>query len=304
MKVFRKLHQLIKPIQFREGSLWEEKDRLEAARLVSQGEVVGVFNRGVNALWLDASNPKAVKELYRIKGEARIGRPVALTISFDQFISLINIDYLTPEVQEFLKLSENIREELGSLCFLRAPLKPSAVQDLPKSAIGFDEQKNGWLQTWDPHGHVLTEDLIEKVKKQGVKFPGVTSMNISGEPEIVLQDEAVLFCKNKKISLFLKDPYAHPETLGSYTILTLSQKGIEVTRDGNIPVKIIQPILNQKLILDGAKLSKYPQREFPLKMIEGLNAKGIRMAILLYLEGSHPQDINRHLSSITKFIDQ
>ncbi len=289
--------------KFSMGSLWDNKDRLRAAGLVARGEVVGVFNRGVNALWVDTQNNSALKKLIKIKGEERINRPISLTLELNQFIKAIDLDYISKEVRDFLSISEALKENFGSLCFIRAPLKKELINRIPKAAFCKDDKGVIWIQSWDPYGHIFTESFIKNILALGVKFPGVTSMNITGKPEVVNQDEAERFCLENKIPYYLKDPYPNPKLQGSYTIITLSEKGIELTRDGNIPGKYIQTILGFNFISNGSlpKSAKYPQLEFPEFMFEGLNSKGVRMAILLYLEDNEPAQINRHLKMIERY---
>lgn len=293
---------LFKP-KFSTGSLWDNKDRLKAATLVARGEVVGIFNRGVNALWVDTENNSALKKLVKIKREERVNRPISLTLDLNQFIKAVDLGYISKEVRDFLSVSEELKENFGSLCFIRAPLKKELIGKIPKVAFYEDNKGIIWIQSWDPYGHIFTESFINSILSLGVKFPGVTSMNISGQPEIVDQKEAERFCLENKISYYLKDPYSNPKLQGSYTIITLSEKGIELTRDGNIPGKYIQTIFGFNFISNGSlpKAAKYPQIEFPDLMFDGLNSKGLRMAILLYLEGNEPAQINRHLKILESY---
>lgn len=283
------------------GSIHNVNDRKSAADFIANGEVIGVFNRGVNALWINGEDLKSVSKINRIKGEKRIGRPIALTVGFEKLIKMIDLKNLSKDVHEFLNLSEDLKKELGSLCFLRLPVKKKFAGELPVAALHTDKNSTIWLQNWDPHGHNSSESLVFAAQQKGVKYPAVTSMNISGKPEIVDQDEAEKFCRENSIGLYLRDPNAHPGLVGSYTIITFSKKGVELTRDGNIPGKIIAMIFNNKLISKNAKKSNYPQRDFPGHLTSGLNSKGIRMAILLYLEGKDPLEINNKLRQTKEY---
>lgn len=280
---------------FKVGSIWDRVDREYTAGYVLNGGIVGVFNRGVNALWIDAKNHAAVSKLQEIKGEGRQGRPVALTIGFDVFARMIDTNSLTAELQEFLALSRDLKNELGSLCFIRAPLKPEFIDRVPYSSISVDEKGRTWIQTWDPYGHKPTDDLIRIMVGLGIEFPAVTSMNISGQPEIVDQIGGERFCREYGIPVYLKDEKTRLDLQGSYTIITLSEKGAELTRDGNVPGRAIQSILRVPLITEGARQSNYPQLDFPPHLVDGLSPRGVRMAILLYLEGREIEQINRTL---------
>lgn len=273
------------------GSLHNERDRMQAAQIVRGGGLIGVYNRGVNAIWVDGENELAVRKISKIKGEGRNNKPMALTLGFDELVPMIDTTNLPDEVREFVALSESLKSYIGSLCFLRAPLKEESISYVPKTSVSRDSNIT-WIQSWDPHGHDPTEQLIEQMKRLGVQFPAVTSMNISGQPEIVDQAIAQKFCIDKKVPMYLKDEYSHPGVLGSYTILTLEDKGIEITRDGNIPASILESILDKKFITNkNTKASKFPQISVPEGLFNGLSSIHKRLALLLYLEGKEPREI-------------
>lgn len=277
------------------GSIWDWTDREYAAGVIKNGGIVGVFNRGVNALWINGQDLTAVTRLQEVKGEGRVGRPVALTIGFERLVEMIDPDVLTDEVRRFLEVTQDLKTHLGSLCFLRVPLKHDLMKAVPQSSLSIDTQGRPWIQTWDPFGHQPTEDFIKRSENLGVEFPAVTSMNISGQPEIVDQKRGEEFCRESGLPIYLKDPKIHDKIRGSYTIITLGEKGIEVTRDGNIPYRVIQPIFGLPFSIENMALPKYPQMEFPDSLIDGLSSRGIRMAILLYISGREPYSINRRL---------
>ncbi len=263
------------------GSVYQQEDREEAARLVAQGEVVGIFNRGVCALWFDGGSREAIKKLKRIKGDQRGDKAIALTLSLDEFITMIDLSKLPPKVRKFLS-SDDLKGKIGSLCFIRAPLKDTYHSLVPSQSKTFNKEGVCMIQNWDSHGHSQTEDFLKKLNSLGVKHPGVSSMNESDKAEIVDQIEAEKFCQDKEIPLFLKDVKAHPEHKGSYTIISLDQDGIRLQREGNIPSWIIEQILEVKLIRDNTKKSKHPQLNFP-RSFGNLPPDQIREKVLQYL---------------------
>lgn len=286
----------------RVGSLLNKGDRIYAASLVTRGEVIGVFNRGVNALWIDGTNEEAARRLQIIKGELRQGRPVALTIGFERLIKMIDFDVLAEDVKQFLKSSGDLKGKLGSLCFLRVPLQASYIDKVPPSSLSLEKGQT-WIQSWDAHGHRFTEDLMRLMEGFGVEYPAVTSMNISGSPEIVNQDEGERFCREKNIPVYLRDPKANPEVMGSYTIIAFNEQGIELIRDGNVPGNMIEHILHLPLITERTTPPKYSQLNFSKDLIEGLSPQGVRMASLLYLGGRNPSTINQTLRRFRVFIE-
>lgn len=281
------------------GSIHQASDRFCAASAVKEGGVIGVFNRGVNALWFNGSNSNAVERMHEIKGEGRQGRPVALTIGFDKFVSMIDKQFLAMGVRDFLG-SEDLKRSLGSLCFIRAPIARNFCETVPKHSLSFDENGRVWVQTWDAFGHKPTVFLLKTIENLGIEYPAVTSMNISGNSEIVDQEEGEKFCRERSMPVYLRDEKANPYVLGSYTIITLSDRGVELTRDGNVPGRIIQRIFNLPLLEEMSRKSHYPQLDFPENLLEGLSSRGMRMAVLLYLKGRSPQEINRTLLRFAK----
>ncbi len=261
------------------GSLLNKTDRDNAALEVSKGRIVGIFNRGVCALWFDGGNSKAVSKMKKIKG--RGSKAIALTLSLDEFIPMIDTSKLPKATRDFLSLPD-LKSRIGSLLFIRAPLKKDYLNLVPKHAKSI-EGEICMIQNWDSHGHIPIERFLEKLKSLGVLYPGVTSMNESNKPEIVDQGEAQKFCEDHDIPIFLKDPKAHPLHKGSYTIITLNQNGIKLSRDGNIPGFIIEQILGTPISRDEAKQSHYPQLKFPENLLAGLTPKETRKKVLQYL---------------------
>ncbi len=270
--------------QFKVGSLLKRADRDEAALELAKGEIVGIFNRGVCALWFDGGDPNAIKKVATIKGEGRGGKTIALTLSLDDFVPMIDLENVSENIKRFL-LSSNLRKKIGSLCFIRAPLKKKYQKMIPSHAKSYEEGVC-LLQNWDSHGHIPSEQFIKRVRELGVVHPGVTSMNLTGEKEIVDQQEAEEFCKSNNIPIFLKDPTAHPNHKGSYTIITLGRDGIRLARDGNIPGWIIEQIIDITFIRKGVRKSNYPQIEFPKEAFSHLTSEGKRMVVLGILKGS------------------
>lgn len=264
------------------GSLLNKADRIEAAKLVSRGEVIGIFNRGVCALWFDASKKATLNKIAKIKGEGRKNKAVALTMSLEEFIPMIDMAKLSDPVKKFL-LSADLKHKIGSLVFIRAPLKAEYISSIPESAKTFDSRGFCMIQNWDSFGHTAVEQFLTTVKQLGVTHPGVTSMNRSGQPEIVDQIAAQKFCQEQKVPLFLKDPTVHPQYQGSFTIISLEQDGVTLSRDGNIPGWVIEQILGFPLISSNTKQPNYPQLDFPKKLLLGLPPHQIRQQVLGYI---------------------
>lgn len=265
------------------GSIHKRQDRKEAAKLVAKGKVVGIFNRGVCALWFDGGNQKAIKKIVQIKGEKRKMKAISLTLSLKEFIPMIDLTLLPEEVVNFLK-SSDLKRKIGSLLFIRAPIKKEFQNLIPNHAKTLNEEGVCMVQNWDSHGHTSTENFLRELRDLGVVHPAVTSMNESEKAEIVDQKLGEKFCQDKKIGIFLKDPKAHPKHKGSYTIISLDKDGVRLQRDGNIPGWIIELILGMPLIRDNTKKTKYSQLKFPKKVLQNLPSHKIREEVLQYLK--------------------
>ncbi len=267
--------------KFKVGSLLKREDRIQAARLLVKGEVIGVFNRGVCALWFDGANLNSVKRIWKIKGEERKRRSLSLTLRLEDFTSMIDSRLLPTKLRNLLMASD-FKKKVGSLCFIRAPIRKSHQKLIPKQA---QNMQNGvcMVQNWDAYGHDPIEKFLNQVRKLGVKYPAVTSMNVSREKEIVDQKEAIKFCEYHKIRIFLKDPKAHPKHRGSYTIFTFSESGIKLERDGNIPSELFKYIFGMPFDTKSARPAKHPQLKFPIHILSRLRPTEVRKAILRFL---------------------
>ncbi len=267
--------------KFKSGSLLDKADRKLAAELLAGGEVVGLFNRGVCALWFDGSNAAAVEKVWQIKGEGRKSRALALTVKMEHFLKMIDEERLHPDLKNLIRAAD-FKSKVGSLCFIRAPIKKAHEKALPEHAKNYEEGVC-MVQNWDAHGHSAVEEFLGEVAKMGVKYPAVTSMNITGQAEIVNQAEGEQFCKQHQVPIFLNDPNVHPDHLGSYTIFTFGKEGIILDRDGNIPATLLQRIFGLPVEFKGAKKPNYPQLEFPTDLA-ALTGIKMREAILLFLQ--------------------
>lgn len=278
------------------GSILNLSDQEYAADLIRAGQVVGVFNRGVCALWFDGGNSQAINEVLRIKGERRLGRPISLTLSLEEFVPMIDFSVLPQSISDLLN-DPNVKHRIGSLCFIRAPIKPEYHGKIPDQAKSLSEEGYCLIQNWDSFGHDATEAFLEEVRKRGVIHPAVTSMNTSGSPEIVDQLEGEEFCRENGIKFYLKDPDANPDHVGSYTIFSINQHGITLERDGNIPGRLFEHIFDIPIDTANYKPSKHPQLEFPEQLLQTLPPDKIRQAILMFVAGRSVDQIRHELDS-------
>lgn len=276
------------------------EDREKAARLISKGEVVGVFNRGVCALWIDPTKEEAVQRISDIKGEERNNRPMGVTLPSHKFIELIDLESIPSEHREILTSPEEMRERLGSYTFLRARVKPELVSTLPSKIVDRTDEGVGVIQNWDPTGHYPAKHLVDRMMVWGVRYPAITSMNISKQPEITDPAIGKVFSRTHGIPLFLDDPRDQHISIGSYPIIELTPQGLRLVREGNLPTRLLERLIGLPLDDTEAKPAKYPQHEFPADLFDdpSLSTTELRAAIIMYFKGISVDHIKDTISKL------
>src|SRR5215467_15623888 len=107
---------------------------------MANGEVIGSFNRGVNAPWLNGQNRATVNTVQTIKGDQRQNKTLGLSLPLGEFTGLIDVENLAAPLRHVFKLPDALPGLLGSLCFVKAPLKANAETILPESTFSQDER--------------------------------------------------------------------------------------------------------------------------------------------------------------------
>lgn len=264
-------------------SIHDPQAREEAADLVVQGKPVGIFNRGVCAIWGDGNNPKFYEQVTHIKGEGRQKKPLATTLLTKDFIPLIDESEIPPVLHSIFLNPDALVERTGSLCFLRVPIKKEIASKFPPYVVSKNEEGGYEMQNWDANGHAPTHAFIEALLKRGITLPAVTSMNYSGTPEIVDQDEGVEFAKKSGIQLFLIDDKDLGRAKGSFAIVGVGRNGINLVRDGHLPAYIFPYLFEVSIDTAMAGQAKFPQIEFPQDYFSGESPQNVRKKIIDYL---------------------
>jgi hypothetical protein len=84
--------------------------------------------------------------------------------------------------------------------------------------------------------------------------------------------------------------------VGSYTILGVSDVGLQLIREGNVPSALLKEFLGD-IDTTGATTAKSLQPlVFPTELIQGVNPKTARIAILSTLRGFHDPVIKQFLN--------
>ena len=265
------------------ASVWDTQAQELAADLVLRGEAIGTYNRGVCAIWGDGENPLFPVRVAQIKGEKRGERPLAASLRTSTFVEMIDPNKISPELHDLFLKADELAKRTSSLCFIRAPITEAAAAKIPSAMISRSSDGTPILQNWDPEGHEPTLLLLEEMYKKGVKYPAVTSMNYSGTPELVTEEEGIAFSEQAGIPLFLTDPQDPKRVQGSYTILGIHQQGVELVRDGNIPAKLIQRLLGVPIDTSHARSPSHPQAVFPETLLTEKHPADGRTAILTFV---------------------
>ncbi len=268
-------------------SVQEQADREEAACRLCDGQVIGQFVRGVCILWIDAENREAADRIYQIKGARRVGRPFSIMLETNSFISILDKEAIHPALYRFFFDPDELEDRLGALCLVRAPIRKRAAEKLPEYTYTAAEDGTYWIQTWVPCGHKPGRQMLEEMWSLGLRLPGVTSMNVSGEPEIVEQADALAFCEANNVPMFLQDPQDTHVVRGSFPIISIDRRGVHLLRNGHFPPYLFKYLLDgTEIDLSHAIPSKYPiATTHTQEQAREMPAAQIRKELLRRLDG-------------------
>ncbi len=258
-----------------------------AARQIESGEVVGSYIRGVCGLWIDGASAKAIDLIDEIKGEKRANRPFGTTLDGAEFARMIDPDQIAASTRGLFLDADQLRSRLGSLCFLRIPIRKQVGMELPPRLVSQTEEGTYWLQNWIPWGCRSSQLWMEALQGQKIEFPSATSMNVSGNPELVEQEAGVEFCEAQGITIFLGDPESRYEVKGSFPILQVDNAGIHLIREGHFPGILFRYLLQEwEIDLSDYKPAKYPLVQIPKELQSGAMAGDpLRLALIAHLDG-------------------
>lgn len=255
----------------------------KAVDLIGRGEPIGIYNRGVCAIWGDGDNPKFYEQVTHIKGEKRAQRPLATTLMTSDFLQYIDTDQIPDFLRPVFLDSQGLAARTGSLCFLRMPVVDKAIKRFPSYVVSKNENEMYEMQNWDAYGHKPTHTFIELLSEKGVSLPAVTSMNITGSPEIVDQDEGVEFAKKAGIRLFLIDEKDPGIAKGSFAIIGVNKNGLSLIRDGHFPSYVFPYLFGVTVDTSNTRPAVYPQIEFPKNYFDGHAPEKVREKIIEFI---------------------
>ena len=241
------------------GSLRNPDDCRKAAGLMREGRPIGVFGRSVASVWVDPTNEEGVAAVYRIKGAKRVGMPLGMILAPSDLPKLVDPDLIPPELHPLFLNGDDLAARLSTLVWIRFPLRADVAAGLPACLLSTTPDGIHWGQGWitdlgDAHG-MLVAQLIEN----GVSMIAPTSMNVSGDPEIVAVEDGAEFCARHGITLYLRDPDDEKAVQGSYPIIEINRRGVRLVREGHFPSYLLAYLLGGiQIETDGYRPAKYP----------------------------------------------
>jgi tRNA A37 threonylcarbamoyladenosine synthetase subunit TsaC/SUA5/YrdC len=265
------------------GRMGDVADTQRAARWAAQGYVIGTYLDGVDAIWVDAHHPDAAVKIQAIKGEKRQGKPLSTALEAADLVPLLDAERIPPALHGIFLDPAELDGRLGALSALRVPVQPAAARRLPDFMTSRSDEGVFWLQNWLPAGHEAGVLLVHELKKVGVDLPAVTSMNVSGRPEIADQEEALAFSQEHGVRMLLNDPHPKSGIRGSYPILAIGPDGVVLFREGHFPGELFRDLLDyDEIDFSQVKPARYPIGLQVREQFAGhqLHARALRKALL------------------------
>ena len=251
----------------------------EAVDAIRAGEVVGTYFGTVFGLLVDGSHQGVADEIMAIKGAARGHKPLAVATRPGRFVELVDVAALTPEVR---RLSEQpwFAERLAAMVAVRAPAAPGV--EFPEHLVS-EVAGHRWVQVFDPLRMPGASDLIAALWAGGVDWVAGTSMNESGEPEIVDLEEAVDFGERHSLAVLFQPDTLH-EASGSLPILELHPgAGLRLDRQGIIALGDLERAVGAPIDASQAIPSHFPPMAVPPALLDGLDPEHATAELLRLL---------------------
>lgn len=260
-----------------------------AAAMVADGYALGIYMDGVDALWVDGRRQEAAAKIQAIKGEKRLGKPLSGILRTEVLVPMLDQDQIPESLWPVFLHAQELSARLGALGALRLPIHSEAAHDLPPYMYSQTDDGTNWFQNFIPNGHPTSSQLVNELNLAGVSLPAATSMNVSGQPEIANQDEALAFSRQHDIPLLLHDPHPNPYVRGSFPILGVGPGGLVLLREGHFPGQLFTYILeDDDLDMSQAKPAKFPISPLIIERFAAtdLRGKALRQALLEVVHGS------------------
>jgi hypothetical protein len=271
------------------------RDRHRAVSMVTNGEIVGASFGTVYGIIGDGHSHDLDVKVAGIKGQQRLGRPLSVCLPESRFSQLLDPSQIHPAVRGMALDGHALSRTLSSLAFVRAPIRASVAQDLPAQLVSVIDGVP-YLQSLDPGGLPGARTLMNLLWHAGVRFPAITSMNSSGQPEIVSYPEALRFSNEHGLAALLRPRSQTQQARGSFSILEIGPHGLRAARHGVIPVPVLQRLVEPPIDDTLTQMADHPPLDLPAERLEGLNRYATCRAALLSLNTSLPTGLIRPLA--------
>lgn len=282
-------------------SIGNDQHIKRAAKLARGGEAIATFLGGTAGIVGDGANVKFVEKVSLAKGEKRERRTMAGLLTAEEVIEIADIEEVPPSLKKAFADPGELTSRLGNVAFFRFTVKRKLGGKIPPSMISKSKEGREIFQAFIPAGNFTLEALCRAMDKAAIKWKAGTSLNPSGDPEIVDQNNAVTFVReNRALRIYIQGKESNPRRhWGSYPIIQAFRDRLTLVRSGFIPEKHLGEVLGSKLEIINSSKPNYAQTDFPEEFAPLTRGKR-RMAILLYLEGSSPEEIMEKLLTNTE----
>jgi tRNA A37 threonylcarbamoyladenosine synthetase subunit TsaC/SUA5/YrdC len=263
------------------ASVWNISTMQRAAAYIAKGQAVGIFMGTVCVLFGKGDDNSFFNEVVRVKGEKRRTKPLGLIMTSDEVIKLIDPSKIPASLHSIFLNPTELTNRFGAICFLRLPVRKEVVRTMPAHHFSYEADGTPVIMILDPAGFSTVQFLKEAVHNKGVKYFTGTSMNYSGQPELVKQADGIEFCREVgNIPLFMTDPTNSGKIQGSLPIIKVGPTGPELLRQGFIPLAALEKLVGTSLDTSSLRLASYPLMELSSAEVVDLPTYALRQVIL------------------------
>jgi tRNA A37 threonylcarbamoyladenosine synthetase subunit TsaC/SUA5/YrdC len=266
------------------ASLWDKAALEKAAGLILAEQTIALSMGSVCAMFGKGEGNSFLSKVVAVKGEKRRTQPLAILTNCVELVSWLDLTKIAPSLHPLFLNPAELAHRLGALCFLQLPVREEIAAILPPHLFSRNETDTPIVMALDPFGHPPLEHLTQLCHRLGLRFLAGTSLNLSGQPEIVEQPEAIDFCRRAGgISLFLAATASSPKARGSLSIISATASGLKLVRQGYLPLPVLEKLVGHPLDTTTTRPASYPQLLLEQELTNNLTPVELRQVILKLL---------------------
>lgn len=198
-----------------EVASFESKIQLQkAAALVAAGGIVAVHAHGLGGIIANGESINSLRLVAKVKGRHKYRAAMLHTATLRDY-GIIDADALHPDLKDLFTNQPHVfSQRVGNMAHIQYPIHHHRVADVPNAMQSFDVASGFHIfQNFDPSGNRV-ESLVCELYAQGVRYPMITSLNISSQPTIKDSDKALEFCMaSGAIPIFITDHSTSERTM-------------------------------------------------------------------------------------------